>query len=144
MGGDLPPSSRTRSSRLKPKPSPVGVPRASPISKNVGRPSRKSKSKANTSFKAGTSRVAKDLQPRDRSRLELFYRYLYRRMLVRIEMYPDTKTVLGSAAPPSSSVPDPILDLCTMGNAYRHLDSGDQQGHTWRTATPCTFHQVHC
>ena len=53
--------------------------------------------------------------------IDLFFRYLHRRMCVRVQMHQD-KTILKKVPKPPM---DPVLDLCTMGNAYRHLDSDD-------------------
>ena len=54
--------------------------------------------------------------------VDLFWRYLHRRMCVRVQMHGDTN-VLGK------NVPEPpfdyILDLAKSGNAYRHLDTED-------------------
>jgi hypothetical protein len=56
--------------------------------------------------------------------LEDFYRYLYRRMCVRVQMHGD-ETVLGKHVPPPPQ--DHILELVTSGNAYRHLDKSDHE-----------------
>lgn len=60
--------------------------------------------------------------------VRLFYRYLYRRMCVRLQMdhdkgRPPLATILGDGVLPE--VPeDQILSMATTGNAYRHLDTG--------------------
>ena len=56
--------------------------------------------------------------------LELFFRYLNRRQRVHVQMY-GTPTTLGEEPPEPPS--DDILDLCTSGNAYRHLDKADRE-----------------
>ena len=60
--------------------------------------------------------------------VELFYRYLYRRMCVRLQMDREkarTPLVTVLRDDVRLEVPhDPVLAMTTTGNAYRHLDTG--------------------
>ena len=90
-------------------------------------PSRITKTIAKRNMSASTSgksHAACTITIRDPKMLDDFYIYLHRRMCVRVEMHGDN-TVLKNRVPPPPS--DPILDLVTSGNAYRHLDRADSE-----------------
>ena len=80
------------------------------------------KKKHKPSKRKAKSPKPKKKWPFSQDNIDLFFRYLHRRMCVRVSMWGDA-TILGKNVPEPPH--DPILDLCIMGNAYRHLDSED-------------------
>ena len=61
----------------------------------------------------------KAIEPKDRKKLDEYWRFLYWRMCTRKAMHGDA-TVVTPPKPPENH----ILELCSFGNAYRHLDTG--------------------
>ncbi|EOD20504.1 hypothetical protein EMIHUDRAFT_208389 [Emiliania huxleyi CCMP1516] len=95
---------------------------------NAPKPDAPEKPKKKAKLKPCDPEAHRKISVKSERNVELFYRYLHRRMCVRLQMdrdkaRPPLATVLGVGV--TLPVPhDPVLALATTGNAYRHLDTG--------------------